>query len=227
MPRTTVAAVLVLLAPLAAATGVRADAMRCSNAYHPFGPTMQRAYQLISEDVGNSSFKESFLDFSGDSFIHQIEYAEGGALQARINCAADGSLSLAPPGMTFDGEVMPTMPGALLELSLPPEAEWQPGKTWTHRVELGAGLPGAMGTATMANEIVGLETVTVPAGTFDALKVETQVDQQVTLDLPGVGRQTMDLSHRATSWYAKGIGMVRSVSQEPDSMTVELVDYRQ
>jgi hypothetical protein len=129
--------------------------------------------------------------------------------------------------MTLDGEVIPMFSGALLELSLPPEAEWQPGKTWTHRMEFGAGLPVGMGVATMANEIVGSETVTVPAGTFDALKVETLVDQQMTLDLPGVGKQSMDLSHRATSWYVKSIGMVKTVSDEPDSMTIELVGYRQ
>jgi hypothetical protein len=164
---TTIAVALALAAPLTAANSALGDAMRCSNAYHPFGPTVQREYQLISNDVGNSSYRESFLDFAGDSFIHQIDYAEGGSLQARVSCAGDGSLSVAPTGMTLDGEVIPMFSGALLELSLPPEAEWQAGKTWTHQMEFGAGLPVGMGVATMANEIVGSETVTVPAGTFE------------------------------------------------------------
>jgi hypothetical protein len=222
------AVMLALLAPLAAVPAAWGDAMRCSNAYHPFGPTVQREYQLISEDVGNFSYRESFLDFSGDSFTRQIDDLEGGSLQVRINCAADGTLSIAPAGVTFDGEAIPMMSEALLELYLPPAAEWQPGKRWTYQIERGPGLPIGLGTATLSNEIIGPETVTVPAGTFDALRVETLVDQQMTLDLPGAGRQVIDLSHRATSWYAKGIGMVRSVSDEEEGpMTVELVDYRQ
>ncbi len=229
MPKTKIGAVmLALLAPLATVQDARSDAMRCSNAYHPFGPTVQREYQLVSEDVGNFSYRETFLEFSGDSFTRQIEDLDGVTIQVQMNCAADGMLSVAPAGMTFDGEAIPMMSGALLELSLPPEAEWQPGKTWTYQIERGAGLPIGLGTATLSNEIIGPETVTVPAGTFNTVRVETLVDQQMTLDLPGVGRQVIDLSHRATSWYAKGIGMVRSVTDEEEGrMTVELLDYRQ
>ncbi len=66
----------------------------------------------------------------------------------------------------------------------------------------------------------GVEAVTVPAGTFMALKISTY---SVEYGQGGSGE-----SH-FTSWYARGIGLVKSVNGPPDkpklANTTELVSY--
>jgi len=54
----------------------------------------------------------------------------------------------------------------------------------------------------------GIETVTVPAGTFEAYKV-TQTTTTVT-----TGWIAPRIVNRGATWYAKGIGMVKSVNYD-------------
>jgi len=55
---------------------------------------------------------------------------------------------------------------------------------------------------------VGVETITVPAGTFEAYKI-TQTSTTITK-----GWINPKVINRGTAWYVKGIGMVKSVSYD-------------
>ena len=63
-------------------------------------------------------------------------------------------------------------------------------------------------------KVVGKESVTTPAGTFDCVKIEQ------TTSMSGMGSRTM----KATVWFAKGVGMVKSENMDKkgnvDSKTV-------
>lgn len=61
----------------------------------------------------------------------------------------------------------------------------------------------AIGTSTIA----GLETITVPAGTFkDAVKIEARMS--MTIHLSGVERTATGID-MMTAWFAKGVGLVK------------------
>jgi len=69
----------------------------------------------------------------------------------------------------------------------------------------------------VTHHIAGMETVTVPAGTFDAVRIESTY--AVTYD------DMLDLS-KETLWYAKGVGLVKSEwTNGTDSETYELTQY--
>ena len=64
-----------------------------------------------------------------------------------------------------------------------------------------------------SNQVAGPETVTVPAGKFEAMKVMTNVVQ-------GGARVTK------TYWYAPGVGLVKSMTDTGSvKSTTELLEY--
>ncbi|MCX8024823.1 MAG: hypothetical protein N3A60_06445, partial [Thermanaerothrix sp.] len=71
-----------------------------------------------------------------------------------------------------------------------------------------------------------VETVTVPAGTFDALRVTCEVNHAMSM----MGGISMTLEDRYTQWLARGVGMVKSVGQTDGEgqppYTIELLSYR-
>jgi hypothetical protein len=66
----------------------------------------------------------------------------------------------------------------------------------------------AQGTST----VVGLESITVPAGTFkDAVKVEARMRMQIHLSGAGKTATGTDVM---TAWFAKGVGLVKYVERQ-------------
>ena len=64
-----------------------------------------------------------------------------------------------------------------------------------------------------SNEVSGPESVTVPAGTFQAMKVSTRVNQ---------GGVVM----KKTYWYAGGVGLVKSMAEASAvKSTTELLEH--
>jgi hypothetical protein len=71
----------------------------------------------------------------------------------------------------------------------------------------------------------GVESVTVEAGTFDAMRVECKTVMHLTITMGGSDTAaTFNLT--ATNWYAKEIGMVKNVTTGMGlDSTTELVSY--
>lgn len=60
--------------------------------------------------------------------------------------------------------------------------------------------------------VVGLESITVPAGTFkDAVKVEARMRMQIHLSAAGRTATGTDVM---TAWFAKGVGLVKYVERQ-------------
>ena len=65
----------------------------------------------------------------------------------------------------------------------------------------GAGIPNMNTTVTLKNrKVVGKETITVPAGTFDCIKLDYETEVKTM----------MTIRTRTTEWYAKKVGVVRA-----------------
>jgi hypothetical protein len=56
-----------------------------------------------------------------------------------------------------------------------------------------------------------MESVTIPAGTFEAMKVESQTTININSTFQGV-TVPVTFTSTTTSWYAQGIGWVKSIS---------------
>ena len=62
----------------------------------------------------------------------------------------------------------------------------------------------------MTSTVVGEESVSVPAGSYTAMKIS----QHTALDLSVTVRDfsaPMNISFESTSWFARGVGMVKTV----------------
>ncbi len=79
----------------------------------------------------------------------------------------------------------------------------------------------------LQGEVIGLEDVTVPSGTYeDALKVRYsgQVQIDSTINVPGPETQTfLALPGTATIWYVDGLGPVRGIASSSLTGGVEIV----
>ena len=76
-------------------------------------------------------------------------------------------------------------------------------------------------------EVMGFETVEVPAGIFeDAVRLESRVELEVTAEVEG-NTITIPTTFTFTSWYAKGVGLLRSLTEaELGSSVTELVSIQ-
>ena len=111
----------------------------------------------------------------------------------------------------------------------------QPGDTWqytlefTGKISVAAQDYDASGSAESKFQAVGNESVTVPAGTFDALKIHIDT----TIDIDGSFNR-ISFPVKVTSpydyWFVQGVGWVKArgagnVSGESFSETIEIQPY--
>jgi hypothetical protein len=128
-----------------------------------------------------------------------------GTAITRVRCDASGvSLSIdgsAGVGGETAGVIKAKLPG------LPPDADMKPGFSWRGDSEVETMDAGARVVAQGArgSKVEGVESVTVPAGTFsDALKVATV--QTLTLQR---GQDTRHARQQVLEWYVRGVGLVK------------------
>lgn len=137
-------------------------------------------------------------DKTGSAELVLVEVKDG---KAEFEQTFSGDLGLPPSSkliVTKDGVYSTALGSAPLEnpqLELPADAA--PGKSWKLQKPFDAG--GSKVTK-FDSKIVGMEKVTVPLGTYDALKVIADVVME-----QGSTKRTAKM----TAWYAKGMGTVK------------------
>jgi hypothetical protein len=119
-------------------------------------------------------------------------------------------------------------------LTLP--ATINPGDTWSQtffiegETDLGGGTVGtAVGEATSTFQAVGFEEVSVPAGSFEALRVDVQISLDLSVTMADLSVPVLFTSTGST-WYAAGVGWVKSeasavVADTPFNELLELTSY--
>jgi hypothetical protein len=114
---------------------------------------------------------------------------------------------------------------------LPPDSQLTPGATWDARYKT-KGKMNAAGqefemeqTIALAYQVVDVESVTVAAGTFDALKINQAISLQQSMS--GVAQSVPAITLNSTIWFAEGVGLVKSETQLPQGSAVvqELTSY--
>jgi len=110
-------------------------------------------------------------------------------------------------------------------------ASIKPGDTWTQALTLegiedlnGLQIPAKNETSNDCTA-AGIESVTVPAGTFDALRFDCQTNTDIMITMSGNDiEQTIDFT--ASNWYAEGVGLIKTVTTGSGlDSTIELVSY--
>ena len=204
----------------------------CANPYLPAIVGAAWTYQLTGDS--NDTYTHTILSADEDGFVEQDAFASGVTRQAEWKCENGNLIALNPPGgnsanVTTEGVQVDFETTALEGVTLP--ATINPGDTWTQSLTL-------EGTQTI-NELVipaknqvdfsctaiGMESVAVPAGTFDAMRVDCTTQMNITMTMNGVEIPN-SINLAGVNWYALNVGLVKASTTGSDLDSVsELVTY--
>jgi hypothetical protein len=106
--------------------------------------------------------------------------------------------------------------GVFLPADLTPGLRW----AWTQTIDSQLSAMEVAGSAA----VVGIEKVTVPAGTFEAVRVRGEIKNHV--NVKGGAVAPMDHVQHDESWYVRGLGLVKNVTRLASGYSSEKVLVR-
>jgi len=201
-------ATLVLATPLAAKPAKKKDEAktRCSFAHYPVAVGNSWEYRLKSRQLdaagkaieeNSSSYTEEIVSVEADRYKTKT-VTEGNAAESEWTCSDDGialkygdfpDTKITSTGVTIS---------ATMEL----------GSSWTQSFTMEA--PEVNQTTKTTNRVTKREEVTVPDGTFEAWRIDYEVETTAA------GQEGSVI--RGTQWFVTDIGIVKSISVIPMEM---------
>jgi len=208
-------------APSAQAPSVQSSGGLCDNPYFPVVEGATWNYDLTT-DFGTVTSTNTISDVGTDGFLMVTDNPDISYV-ITWECSAEGLYWLQSTGGMF-AAVFQTDAGtgtvqtlSVTGVSIP--ADVQPGDSWSSDEEITASGFGVDETFTIHADYhaIGMETITVPAGTFDALRVDFTMTNT---------SETLPVSIEGTSWFAAGVGQVKNTGLLGDiSSDLELTSY--
>ena len=191
----------------------------CDNLYFPVKAGASWVY------VGSGDLAESF------NFTNMISVVrpDGFTLSSAFNnlnqtqewsCTSEGLVALTfgggpAGGISTQGLDIEITTTNISGVSIP--ANLQPASAWNYSLDLAGSiiLPDgqkgqAQGTMTTPMKAIGMESVSVPAGTFEALRVEGVPSINLTAIYLGLPIP-VSFTGKVTLWFAPGVGWIKSV----------------
>ena len=194
---------------------------------HPYFPSAANTTWTYQSSFKNTQNTTRILSNNGSSFVLENNV---GKLKVKntIKCESDGSLIQTEyPSMTGLAANIKIQTISYEGAAFPPATRWIVGTTWTNTfnvkisISMGAQDMVQSGKMTIDSKIEKEETIKVPAGTFTALKVTQTIKQDMLMNLGGKSTPVKN-TITTTSWYAKGVGLVKSVAS---TITTQLVKF--
>jgi hypothetical protein len=182
----------------------------------------------------SDTFTHTILSMEDNGFTEQDVFGVGVTRQGKWTCE-NGNLTALNPASGSSGTVQAEGVEVNLEtkemsgVTVP--ATINAGDTWSQTLTLegtetinGQEFP-ARNELTSDCTAIGIESVTVQAGTFDAMKVECKTTMNITITMAGNDIAT-PINLTGTSWYVEDVGLVKTltIGTGLDS-TTELVSY--
>lgn len=209
----------------------------CTNVYYPVRQGATWTYKSTGGPAGEYSFTDTISAVSADGFTLSTQIGELTRAQ-EWSCTAEGLAALqlggAPAAMLNSQNIQLNLDinnatGLTFPSQISPGSQWQQNMDVTGNVTAFNEQAEATGSVQMSFNAVGNESVTVPAGTFDALKVEVDVSLNVNATYQGIALP-VSFTGDYTYWFAPNVGWVKasgtgSVLGNSFSDTTELQSY--
>jgi hypothetical protein len=215
--------------PALAPTAPAPAAGACQNRYYPVAQGASWTYRLSG--AVSDTFTRAIIGVRADGFDDQDTFNTGVTRRGGWACRRGDLISLTPNAGAFvaTGETQTDFTVELNEgVTLP--ADPQPGATWTQKIVYsgqfnmdGMTIQGR-GTLNASCEAIGTEAVRVPAGSFEALRI----DCTFKFDMAFLGNLAFNFSNTSSEsiWYAPGVGMVKSrQTSEMGAAEIALLSY--
>lgn len=198
----------------------------CANPFYPIRDDWVWTYRTFAAEALASEYTQSYTNVSAEGFTNIVQL-EGATVEAAWLCSEEGLISSEYASIALTS--VPDLSFETLDYSgiyLLPADQWALNATWetTYDVRTAFTVEG-MSVETdmsvvMQNEIVAIEEVTVPAGTYPEAY---RVDAYTTMDMSMSGIST-SMDFMVSQWFVRGVGLVKS-SSTYEGMTsgIELV----
>lgn len=188
----------------------------CGNEYFPVVEGREVRYSNTVPGMGTSEFSQITSDVTESSFVVTSVVDESDAIVMSWECTVEGLLA---PELSQ----LPGAEGLSIEyteaegITIPPADRFRLGESWTtHYVatatigEEGEALMTMVETIDLANEVVAIEAISVPAGNYpNAVRVDTTGNISISMSVDGAAAPTNDVAMNFSSWYVAGVGLVR------------------
>lgn len=210
----------------------------CGNSLYPAIQGAAWVYTSTGGPSGAFIYTNSITATREDGFTLTTQFADHTLTQEWI-CLPDGLVAQQLGGGSTAGVSMQDMTSQLKTsevngLSLPKNIT--SGMQWQYSLRLQGTIvmPGdpeapADGTYSTITQEIGRETITVPAGTFDAVKTQSNSTVDIVSSFGGADLP-IKFSGTTLTWYASGVGYVKVVENgdfggQMYSATTELQSY--
>ena len=194
---------------------------------HPYFPSAANSTWTYQSSFKNTQNTTRILSNNGSSFVLENNV---GKLKVKntIKCESDGSLTQTEyPSLTGLSANIKIQTISYEGAAFPPAARWIVGATWTNvfkvKISISMGTQDMVqsGKMTIDSKIEKEETIKVPAGTFTALKVTQTIKQDMQMSIGGKSTP-IKKTITTTNWYAKNVGLVKSVTS---TTTTQLLKF--
>jgi hypothetical protein len=189
----------------------------CTNTYYPTRQGATWTYKSTGGPAGEYSFTDTITSARTDGFTLSTQIGNITRTQ-EWTCTAEGLAALqlggAPAAMLNSQNIqldldISNATGVTFPSQINPGDQWQQTLDVQGNVTMMNEEAQATGNAQMNFSAVGNESVTVPAGTFEALKVEVGVTLNIDASYEGI---TLPVSFTGeyVYWFAPNVGWVKS-----------------
>ncbi len=210
----------------------------CTNAYFPVSSGTSWSYSSSGSPLGAYTYTRTVTDLGNKGFTTSDQYSTDVNALIKWKCqngnlaaldSGAGSLSMTTSKLTMTSNSI-TAEG----YNIP--ASFDVGATWSEKVTVNGTVVGS-NTQKVNTQIVtqvnctaaGADTITVPAGKFDTVKVTCSETIAISALMQGTPMPTgAPVTKSITDWYAKGVGLVQSikVGGSTGTETIVLTKYK-
>lgn len=190
----------------------------CNNPLLPVKQGATWMYYSTGGPNGDFAYSDTISDVKPDGFVLISQFASN-ALNQQWACTPEGlralqlgggtAASISMQNMIADFETL-EISGVSLPHEMPPGMQWQ----YTIKMEGPLDMPGEQtqspGTFLLNMQEIGRETIVVPAGSFDAIKLQATFNAQINADFQG-SPVPYTINGSSILWYAPNIGYIKSI----------------
>jgi hypothetical protein len=205
--------------PTATPTHVQEVEGQCANPLFPVKLGAIWTYTGTGSTAGDYGFTDTITDVRDDGFTLTSQFDDLTRTQ-EWTCKPEGLAALtfgggAAGGIFANGMQMDLNTSNVQGVNLPKTInagdQWPYSLDFEGDMEFSGTQANAQGTATFTFTAVGQESVTVPAGTFDAMKIHADMVLDMQLSLSGI-TTPVTFTSPTDLWFAPSVGWIKATS---------------
>ena len=203
------------------------SALACiDSTWYPAVPGATWTYSM-----GSENYTQTIVDVTADSMIMRMEFPGQEPMEFSYECTEGGMIQIGgmddvlsgmDVDMNMDMEIV-SMEGLTYPNDLVAGTQWDSEMVMKMDMTMEGMVVDSTTTVTSSSTAVAVESVTVPAGTFDAMRINAQTEIAMAMTMMGMSMPLPGFSTTSDTWLAEGIGMVLTVDE--DGSRTELLSY--